>query len=66
LQKTTHDTIFTAVDARMDEIYWAVYQRDAENVAQLLGIEKVQPAAQIDRHRLFYSNSLLTLHAYYT
>jgi tRNA threonylcarbamoyladenosine biosynthesis protein TsaB len=52
LQKTTHDTIFTAVDARMDEIYWAVYQRDAENVAQLLGIEKVQPATEVDALQL--------------
>lgn len=48
LQKTTHNTIFTAVDARMDEIYWAVYQRDAEGNAQLLGQEKVQPAAEVD------------------
>lgn len=48
LQKTVHDTIFTAVDARMNEIYWAVYQRDAEGYAQLLGQEKVQPAALVN------------------
>lgn len=48
LQKTTHNTIFTAVDARMNEIYWAVYQRDAEGYAELLGTEKVQPASDID------------------
>lgn len=52
LQKTTHDTIFTAVDARMDEIYWAVYQRDAEGYAQLLSQEKVQPAAEVDALQL--------------
>jgi len=48
LQKTTHDTIFTAVDARMNEIYWAVYERDAEGYAQLIGKEVVQPANEID------------------
>lgn len=48
LQKTTHNTIFTAVDARMQEIYWAVYQRDAEGYAQLLGQEAVQPASAVD------------------
>ena len=52
LQKTTHDTIFTAVDARMDEIYWAVYQRDAENVARLIGKEKVQSATEVDALQL--------------
>ena len=48
LQKTEYETIFTAVDARMNEIYWAVYQRDAEGYAQLLGREKVQPATEVD------------------
>ena len=48
LQKTNHNTIFTAVDARMGEIYWAVYQRDADGYAQLLGQEKVQPASEVD------------------
>jgi len=48
LQKTAYDTIFTAVDARMSEIYWAVYQRDAEGYAELVGEEKVQPASDVD------------------
>jgi len=48
LQKTAYDTIFTAVDARMSEIYWAVYQRDAEGYATLVGEEKVQPATDVD------------------
>lgn len=52
LQKTGYDTIFTAVDARMHEIYWAVYQRDAEGVTQLLGREKVQPASEVDALQL--------------
>ena len=52
LQKTAHDTIFTAVDARMSEIYWAVYQRDTEGYAQLVGKEKVQPAIEVDALQL--------------
>jgi len=52
LQQTTQDIFFTAVDARMKEIYWAVYQRDAEGYAQLLGQEKVQPAAEVDALQL--------------
>ncbi|NOQ13539.1 MAG: tRNA (adenosine(37)-N6)-threonylcarbamoyltransferase complex dimerization subunit type 1 TsaB [Methyloprofundus sp.] len=52
LQQTEYETIFTAVDARMNEIYWAVYQRDAEGYAQLLGQEKVQPATEVDALQL--------------
>jgi len=48
LLKTTQDIIFTAVDARMNEIYWAVYQRDTEGFAQLLGQEQVQAASDVD------------------
>ncbi len=48
LQKTEFETVFTAVDARMDEIYWAVYQRDVDGYAQLVGQEKVQPATAVD------------------
>jgi tRNA threonylcarbamoyladenosine biosynthesis protein TsaB len=48
LQKTQENTIFTAVDARMNEIYWAVYQRDAEGYAELVGKERVQPASDVD------------------
>lgn len=52
LQKTEYDTLFTAVDARMGEIYWAVYQRDAEGVARLTGKERVQPATDVDALQL--------------
>lgn len=48
LQKTQEDIIFTAVDARMNEIYWAVYQRDVEGYAELVGKERVQPASDVD------------------
>jgi tRNA threonylcarbamoyladenosine biosynthesis protein TsaB len=36
---------FTAMDARMDEIFQGVYQRDASGFAELVGIESVTPAA---------------------
>jgi tRNA threonylcarbamoyladenosine biosynthesis protein TsaB len=41
------DTAFTAMDARMGEIYFAVYQRDESGFAALLGEEKVTPAEAI-------------------
>lgn len=52
LHKTEYDTLFTAVDARMGEIYWAVYQRDAEGVARLTGKERVQSATDVDALQL--------------
>ncbi|TXL16443.1 tRNA (adenosine(37)-N6)-threonylcarbamoyltransferase complex dimerization subunit type 1 TsaB [Methylococcaceae bacterium HT3] len=52
LQKTEYDNVFTTVDARMAEIYWAVYQRDAQGFAQLIGKEKVQPATEVDALQL--------------
>ncbi len=39
---------FTAMDARMGEIYWAVYRRNAQGLAELLGEESVTLAGQID------------------
>ena len=47
-ENTENDCIFTAVDARMNEIYWAVYQRNSENIAELSGQESVGPVANID------------------
>lgn len=38
---------FTAMDARMGEIFWGVYRRSAEGFAELLGEEAVTPAADI-------------------
>ncbi|TSA37346.1 MAG: tRNA (adenosine(37)-N6)-threonylcarbamoyltransferase complex dimerization subunit type 1 TsaB [Methylococcaceae bacterium] len=40
-------TVFVALDARMSEIYWAVYQRNALGYAELLGHEAVTSAANI-------------------
>jgi tRNA threonylcarbamoyladenosine biosynthesis protein TsaB len=41
------DTVFTAMDARMGEIYFAVYRQRESGVAELLGEEKVTPASEI-------------------
>ena len=48
IEKTENDCVFTAVDARMDEIYWAVYLRNSENFAELSGQESVGAVANID------------------
>jgi tRNA threonylcarbamoyladenosine biosynthesis protein TsaB len=34
---------FTAMDARMDEVFWGVYQRNSLGLAELLGEEAVTP-----------------------
>lgn len=41
------DLSFTAMDARMNEIFWGVYQRNPLGLAALLGEEAVTPAAEI-------------------
>ncbi len=42
------DIAYVAADARMDEIYWGVYQRSSQGLAELLGNEAVIPAGQIE------------------
>jgi tRNA threonylcarbamoyladenosine biosynthesis protein TsaB len=39
---------FVAMDARMNEIYWGVYQRNADGYAALIGNETVTPASRIE------------------
>ena len=39
---------FTAMDARMGEIFWGVYQRNAQGFAELVGKEAVTLAAEVD------------------
>jgi len=44
-----HKTInvsFTAMDARMDEIFWGVYRRNDLGLAELVGEEAVTPAVE--------------------
>jgi len=38
---------YVAMDARMGEIFWGVYQRNAEGYAELIGEEAVTPAEHI-------------------
>ncbi|MDO9213547.1 MAG: tRNA (adenosine(37)-N6)-threonylcarbamoyltransferase complex dimerization subunit type 1 TsaB [Methylococcales bacterium] len=46
--RTNNTLAFTAIDARMDEIFWGVYQRDALGFAELIGNESVTPAALVE------------------
>lgn len=47
--------ILTSIDARMDEIYWAIYQKMAQGV-ECVGIEQVQSAMAIEQleHSISY------------
>lgn len=38
---------FTGMDARMDEIFWGVYEKNLHGFAQLIGEEAVTPASDI-------------------
>lgn len=42
------DISFTAMDARMGEIFWGVYRRNRQGYAELLGQEAVTPAEQVE------------------
>jgi len=42
-----HDVAFVAMDARMGEIFWGVYQRNNQGFAELIGNEAVIPATEI-------------------
>jgi len=41
LDRSAYANTLVALDARMQEIYWAVYRRDEEGCAQLLGSEQL-------------------------
>jgi tRNA threonylcarbamoyladenosine biosynthesis protein TsaB len=45
---STSNVAFAAMDARMGEIYWGVYQRDEQGFAKLIGKESVTPAADVE------------------
>jgi tRNA threonylcarbamoyladenosine biosynthesis protein TsaB len=45
---STFNVVFTAMDARMGEIFWGVYQRDEQGFAELIGKESVTPAADVE------------------
>ena len=41
------DKILVALDARMNEIYWAVYNRSLDGCASLIGVEQLNAACDI-------------------
>lgn len=42
------DLAFTAMDARMEEIFWGIYQRNGLGYVELAGNESVTPASAIE------------------
>ncbi|MGH8553458.1 MAG: tRNA (adenosine(37)-N6)-threonylcarbamoyltransferase complex dimerization subunit type 1 TsaB, partial [Methylococcales bacterium] len=48
LESSDCGTIFTALDARMGEVYWGVYQKDLEGLVRLSGQEAVLPANEVE------------------
>ena len=45
---STFNVAFTAMDARMGEIFWGVYLRDEQGFAELTGKESVTPATEVE------------------
>ncbi len=48
IENTAHNIILTVVDARMSEIYWAVYHRNPDDFVELIGRESVIPIQSIE------------------
>ena len=48
MDRTGHANTLVALDARMQEIYWAVYGRDNSNCAQLMGVEQLSPLDRVE------------------
>lgn len=46
--RNSAEVAFTAMDARMGEIYWGVYRRGEKGYAELIGPERVIPADKIE------------------
>lgn len=42
------DVAYVAMDARMGEVFWGVYRRDAQDYAELIGFEAVTPPDAVD------------------
>jgi tRNA threonylcarbamoyladenosine biosynthesis protein TsaB len=42
------NVVFSAMDARMGEIFWGVYRRGEQGFAELIGKESVTPAADVE------------------
>lgn len=53
MQDASYEFILPAIDARMQEVYWAVYQKISDDEITLLDTELVQKPADIDcKHRV--------------
>jgi tRNA threonylcarbamoyladenosine biosynthesis protein TsaB len=48
LDRMFGDKVLVALDARMNEIYWAVYERSGEGCASLIGVEQINTAVDIE------------------
>lgn len=46
-EETSDAYAFPCIDARMGEVYWAVYRRGVEGMAELVGEEAVAPAERV-------------------
>lgn len=49
--RSSHNSTLAALDARMSEIYWAVYHRDDNGCAQLQGEQRLGTAAEMQTIR---------------
>ena len=47
LDRTDYDTTLVALDARMQELYWAVYHRGGEGCAELVGSERLSSLSEV-------------------
>lgn len=47
LDETGGEYAYPCIDARMNEVYWAVYRRGDTGLAEVVGEEAVLPAAQV-------------------
>lgn len=47
LDRQAADSTLVALDARMGEVYWACYRRDAGGIAQLNGLERLDKVADV-------------------
>ena len=50
LDKQAGDTTMVALDARMGEVYWALYQRDGDGLAALVGEERLDKKEEVSPH----------------
>lgn len=47
LDRTDYDNVLVALDARMQELYWAVYHRGGDGCAELAGTERLSSQGKV-------------------